>query len=591
MADSQNVSSSHKAQGPSISPSDRLDILIRMQQERTVEPWFPGMSVSPVNSPSAHLAHGGTQQPEGLFPASSRPMSLPLRPRIDSGRENLRCKYTYCQMSFDTEMNRQLHEQLHHYNPTCGDKDGADRQPIFAPGPMKPSDFSSPSEYSFQVMLLERQNRSRLALARSEQEAVHLRAKIGSEPFKTIQVHPSSGAPYEVSLETVIAYMRKAGATEDAIQAAHSNRALLDYNCQLMLLEQQNKNRLLMARSEAPLPYESGAGTSIIPHYQQQLEALHTNPGAAGVSRDHKAEGSSASQIDYEKQLKQLEAMNEKRQEILNSGRAACASKVAQNGTPRVEISRKADEGSVLTSPNHQAFQDYLETHPQNGPNHALQDLQMQLMLLEQQNKKRLMCARPKGTNVADQANKQHNPQPTPTRALQDHQMQLMLLEQQNKKRLMCARSQEQNGVEQANKQHNPPQHPGSQLTNPQSAFPANQFALHAQQVPPQQMTSQQFLKLNAQQQAMQDAMRRNQVLNQANAMTVDPTSDSDSEMQSFTYKRADGTATTTAVRDSSPGNPTYQQPTGCMTCSHDGKKCDGGRPSCTYTQHVRQTR
>jgi hypothetical protein len=487
-------------------------------------------------------------------------------------------------MSFDTEMNRHLHEQLHHYNPTCGDKDGADRQATFGPSPMKASDFSSPSEYSFQVMLLERQNKSRLALARSEQDAVRLRAKIGSESFEPIKVQPSSGAPYEVSLETVIAHMRKAGATEDAIQAAHSNRALLDYNCQLMLLEQQNKNRLAMARVEAPLPYESGAGTSIIPHYQQQLQVLHTNSSAADVSQDHKAEGSSASQIDYEKLLKQLEAMNEKRQEILNSGRAACASKVVETGTPCVEISRKADGGSVLTSPNHRVFQDYLETHPQNGPNHVVQDLQVQLMLLEQQNKKRLMCARAQGTNVAVHANEQHNPQPTPTRALQDHQRQLMLLEQQNKKRLMCARFQEQNGVEQANKQHNPPQHSGSQLTNPQPAFPANQFALHAQQMPPQQVTSQRYLKLNPQQQAMQDAMRRNQVLNQANAMTVDPASDSNSGMQSFTCKRADGMTTTTAVRVSSPGNSTYQQPTGFMTSSHDGKKCDGGRPSCKYT-------
>jgi hypothetical protein len=394
---------------------------------------------------------------------------------------------------------------------------------------MKASDFSSPSEHSFQMMLLERQNKSRLALVRSAQDAVHLRAKIESTPFEPIKVYPASGAPYEVSVETVIANMRTAGVTEDTIQAALSNRALLDYNCQLMLLEQQNKNRLLMARSEAPLPFESGAGTSIIPHYQQQLEALQTNPGAAGVSRDHKAEGSPARQIDYDQRLKQLEAMNEKRQEILNSGRAACASKVAENGTPRVETSRKTDGGSVLTFPNHQGFQDYLETHPQNGPNHALQDLQMQLMLLEQQNKKRLMCARTKNSeiNIAEQANKQHDLQPTPSRALQDHQMQLMLLEQQNKKRLMCTRAQEQNSVEQANKLHNPPQHYSSRLTNPQS----------------------------------------------------------------FTYKRADDTTTTTVVRVSSPGNPMCQQPTGCMTCSHDGKKCDSGRPSCTYTQQVRQTR
>ena len=65
----------------------------------------------------------------------------------------------------------------------------------------------------------------------------------------------------------------------------------------------------------------------------------------------------------------------------------------------------------------------------------SLNDFQMQLMLLEQQNKKRLLLAR----------------QPTSRHdyVLQDYQMQLMLLEQQNKKRLLMAR-QEQNMVAEA---------------------------------------------------------------------------------------------------------------------------------------------
>ncbi|KAL8862597.1 MAG: hypothetical protein Q9178_001095 [Gyalolechia marmorata] len=67
----------------------------------------------------------------------------------------------------------------------------------------------------------------------------------------------------------------------------------------------------------------------------------------------------------------------------------------------------------------------------------SLNDLQMQLMLLEQQNKNR------KRLLVASQSTSRQD------YVLQDYQMQLMLLEQQNKKRLLMAR-QEQNMVAEA---------------------------------------------------------------------------------------------------------------------------------------------
>ena len=69
--------------------------------------------------------------------------------------------------------------------------------------------------------------------------------------------------------------------------------------------------------------------------------------------------------------------------------------------------------------------------------NHALQDYQMQLMLLEQQNKRRLMMANGEASLNAANITAQ---QPADNQAVQDYQMQLMLLEQQNKKRLMMAR-------------------------------------------------------------------------------------------------------------------------------------------------------
>lgn len=62
--------------------------------------------------------------------------------------------------------------------------------------------------------------------------------------------------------------------------------------------------------------------------------------------------------------------------------------------------------------------------------NHALQDYQTQLMLLERQNKK------PAAVPYLPEVD-------SPNHALQDYQMQLMLLERQNKKRLLMARQEQ----------------------------------------------------------------------------------------------------------------------------------------------------
>jgi hypothetical protein len=75
---------------------------------------------------------------------------------------------------------------------------------------------------------------------------------------------------------------------------------------------------------------------------------------------------------------------------------------------------------------------------PSNG-SHSLQDYQMQLILVEQQNRRRLMMAR------QDQESLQTRiPPSNGNHALQDLQMQLMLLEHQNKKRLMMIARQEE---------------------------------------------------------------------------------------------------------------------------------------------------
>ncbi|KAL2862524.1 uncharacterized protein BJX67DRAFT_366184 [Aspergillus lucknowensis] len=78
----------------------------------------------------------------------------------------------------------------------------------------------------------------------------------------------------------------------------------------------------------------------------------------------------------------------------------------------------------------------------------ALQDYQMQMMLLEQQNKRRLIKAREQQEKAA-QAPQSPTPAGAPQMsALQDYQMQMMLLEQQNKQRLIKAREEQEKAAQ-----------------------------------------------------------------------------------------------------------------------------------------------
>lgn len=82
--------------------------------------------------------------------------------------------------------------------------------------------------------------------------------------------------------------------------------------------------------------------------------------------------------------------------------------------------------------------------------NHALQDYQMQLMLLEQQSKRRISARRGEATDHLVPST-EHNP------ALQDYETQLILLEQQNRKRLLIARQEQQHNAVRSEKNVDPP--------------------------------------------------------------------------------------------------------------------------------------
>ena len=100
------------------------------------------------------------------------------------------------------------------------------------------------------------------------------------------------------------------------------------------------------------------------------------------------------------------------------------------------DVLKAFDSGEKFLNPPANA-QDVTKSFPHPTtptPGGALEDYQMKLMLLEQQNKKRLLLARQEQDISASMITS------TPGGGLEDYQMQLMQLEQQNKNRLLMAR-------------------------------------------------------------------------------------------------------------------------------------------------------
>jgi hypothetical protein len=141
--------------------------------------------------------------------------------------------------------------------------------------------------------------------------------------------------------------------------------ALEDYQMQLMLLEQQNKKRLLLARAE-----------------QDKQEDLVSPSAAAGAQSPV-----AYNPQDDEMQLDLLEQQNMKRPFF---ARHVQDSMYSQNILPSPEPTSNP-EIMCFTNPDIMSYSEMNQTMPSKE---GLQDYQMQLMLLEQQNKKRLLMAR-----------------------------------------------------------------------------------------------------------------------------------------------------------------------------------------------------
>ena len=181
---------------------------------------------------------------------------------------------------------------------------------------------------------------------------------------------------------------------------------LSDMQKQLMLLEQQNKRRLLMSRQEQQI-------TPLMP-------PASSSSMAAGVKQDCAGD-------DYETQLRLLEQQNKRRQ--------------LKSRQEYGELLSKAATANALKAPGAT-----LATEQAKTPEEIYQ---MSLTLLEQQNKRRQLMARQeaedgssiKVPNPPVQSLPAAAPVPQQPRNGDDfYQMQLRLLEQQNKHRLMMAR-------------------------------------------------------------------------------------------------------------------------------------------------------
>ena len=242
-----------------------------------------------------------------------------------------------------------------------------------------------------------------------------------------------------------------------------------EYQMQLMLLEQQKKKRELMTKQEGapllsstidPIIQSSQTSTTYEPAlqaYRTQLEFLdqqfkrnlqfqqnvqsmapqvvkpETDPSPNNYplcqKRSHQGHEMelrrpSAAATDYQRQLMQLELENKRRIENeKHLGPPVPPDPASPDLLAQALYDCRLREYHSRMSPVRTCY-----ALPSVQPGSMPPDYQTQLMLLEQQNKRRLI-------QTKHQAQPARQGTSTP-----DYQMQLMLLEQQNKRRLMSAK-------------------------------------------------------------------------------------------------------------------------------------------------------
>jgi hypothetical protein len=210
------------------------------------------------------------------------------------------------------------------------------------------------------------------------------------------------------------------------------NHALQDYQMQLMLLEQQNKMRLLMARQE-----------------QDSI----TNPPGHTSTNMQPAVPTAVSKLSNE-------TLEERYLRTMPRDVRIRKSPAATNASGAVEVAGEPNAVGRACARNQPPV-----PHPSERMNHALVDYHAQLRLLDEQNAKRAQMLRggqesflPRTNIVVQTAASSQPPVTEPGEAQRTYyQTQLMLLEQQNKKRLRMQRQEEDESRERASASNQPP--------------------------------------------------------------------------------------------------------------------------------------
>ena len=163
--------------------------------------------------------------------------------------------------------------------------------------------------------------------------------------------------------------------------AAHQQKnSIQDYSMQLMLLEQQNKKRLMLARGDQQKPAIAG---TLNAQEGEQVTEMGSAPGAQVNSGDKSALHKTAL-TDYQMQIMLLEQQMKKTLSLTGSSQQ----KPAIGSAPNALVCKQVVEWDVLKT-------DVRDKQGKSDtPNAALTDYQMQLTLLEQQVKKRCMEAK-----------------------------------------------------------------------------------------------------------------------------------------------------------------------------------------------------
>jgi len=314
----------------------------------------------------------------------------------------------------------------------------------------------------------------------------HVRSSTGASMFGLLNYHSCTRIRERFPLEFWYPGKKELSGTSPGVPieqqpTAGSNRAFPDYQTQLMILEQERKNRLAIERHEIRLAmerHERGKQMQRLLLEQQKekrLESERWEQELSVINRGQRLQGYQTPETILEQQRTERLAMarqeqnyqlqrlfleqqkeerlaRERRQQNLNALarvsqeqklRTTHSNQALQEYETQLALWEQQKQKRRATAPEPEEHYDLTHT-PES--NQALQDYETQLALWEQQQKKRrAMEGRERELSTTTMTPQDQDPSTTRSGPrLQDHQTQLMLLEQQNKKRLEMGRQLEE---------------------------------------------------------------------------------------------------------------------------------------------------